>query len=91
MWQLGKKLVGRKIFSKVKLEGEKLAGGWWSVPGGTVGFGSFPTRPTKGHVRLSWKNLLRNLFSMNQGLSSDLFPPPLRISLVFRKMCPKGG
>ena len=41
---VGKKLVGRKIFSEVKLEGENPSGGRWWVAGGMIGFGSFPTR-----------------------------------------------
>ena len=42
-WLVGKKFVGPDILSKVKLEGKKSASGGWSVAGGMVGLGSFPT------------------------------------------------
>ena len=45
-WRVKKKLVGRKIFSVMKLEGENwsVEGGVWRVEGGMVAHAPIPTR-----------------------------------------------
>ena len=82
-WRVKKKLVGRKILSVMKLEGENwsVEGGGWSVEGGMVAHAPIPTRT---YCAIAHVEFLSNYRGMSECAGLSLFI--LHISIVTRML-----